>query len=159
MANRAVVLTISDSRATAMDADRSGPAVIERLPLLDAILIHREIIPDEIDRIRAALRTWVARCDLIITSGGTGVAERDVTPEAVAPLIERHLPGFGELMRVRAFERLPLSVVSRSGAGISGKTLIIWLPGAAKACQECLEWLAPAIQHTCALLRGERGGH
>lgn len=155
MSARAVVITISDRSADGSRADTSGPAVIESLPDLDASLVHREIIPDELERIRDGVARWIDRADLILTTGGTGVATRDVTPEAILPLIQKHLPGFGEVMRLRAFDRTPMSILSRGGAGVSGKTLIIWLPGSPKAVMECIEWLAPAIRHACAVLRGE----
>lgn len=156
MRNRAVVMTISDRCAAGQAVDRSGPVLVDQLVALDADVVHREVLPDEIERIRRAVSTWIDRCDLILTTGGTGIAERDVTPEAVSPLIQRMLPGFGEVMRLRAFDRTPMSILSRSGAGISGKTLIIWLPGAPRAVSECMEWLTPAIGHVCAFLRGER---
>lgn len=155
MPYRAAVITVSDRCARGEAEDRSGPAIIERLADLDAQLVHRECVPDEIERVRAAAGTWLGRCDLLVTTGGTGVSPRDVTPEALRPLVERELPGFGEVMRLRAFERAPTSVISRGGAGVSGRTLLVWLPGAPKAATECLEWLAPAIRHVCSLLRGE----
>lgn len=151
--NRAVVLTISDRCARGDAVDRSGPELIEALPLLDAKLIHREVLPDEPERIRAAARAWISRCELLLATGGTGVAERDVTPEALAPLIERSLPGFGEAMRMRGFERQPLSIVSRGGAGLAGRTLLIWLPGSPRAVHECIDWIAPAVRHVAAFLR------
>ncbi|MBW7905405.1 MAG: MogA/MoaB family molybdenum cofactor biosynthesis protein [Phycisphaerae bacterium] len=157
MSNRAVILTISDRVSRGEAQDQSGPAILERLPLLDAVAIHREVVADEIERIRAVATTWIDRCELLVTTGGTGIAPRDVTPEALAPLVQRPLPGFGEVMRLRAFERLATSIVSRGGAGVSGGTLIVWLPGSPRAVRECLEWLAPAIKHTCAMLRGETG--
>lgn len=155
MVNRAVVLTVSDRCAAGQRADRSGPTAIELLPSLDALLVHREIVPDESPQIRRVVSAWLNRADLILTTGGTGVAPRDVTPEALAPLIDRPLPGFGEVMRMRAYERNPMSVTSRSGAGIAGSSLVIWLPGSPKAVSECIEWLATPIKHVCALLRGE----
>lgn len=155
MSARAVVFTISDRCARGAVVDQSGPAVIEMLPLLDAGLVHREIIPDNRTLIQKSVQTWTRRADLIITTGGTGVALRDVTPEALAPLIERGLPGFGELMRLRAYDRTPTSIVSRAGAGISGDALVIWLPGSPKAVRECLEWLAPAVKHVSGFLQGE----
>ncbi len=155
MPNRAVVLTISDRCAAGAAEDRSGPALIEHLDDLHASLIHRETIPDDADRIAATVAAWVGRCDVILTTGGTGVAPRDVTPQAILPLIERPLPGFGEVIRLKAFDRTPLSVLSRAGAGIVGSTLVVWLPGAPRACQECVQWLAPAIQHVCLFLRGK----
>ncbi len=156
MEYRAVVLTISDRCSRGIADDRSGPAIIERLPDLHAQLIHREILPDDIEPIRAAARTWLGRCDLLLTTGGTGIAPRDVTPEALEPLIERTLPGFGEAMRSVAFASKPTTVLSRAGAGVSGSTLVAWLPGAPAAIGECLEALAPAIRHACKLLHGEQ---
>jgi molybdenum cofactor synthesis domain-containing protein len=154
MSHRAVVITISDRCSSGQAEDRSGSAIIELLPNLDATLIHRELVPDDVERVRSAVRSWIGRCDLVLTTGGTGIAPRDVTPEALAPLIERHLPGFGEVMRLRAFERTPTSIVSRGGAGVSGATLIVWMPGSTKAARECLEWLSPAIKHICRFLGG-----
>ncbi len=156
MSNRAVILTISDRCHRGEVEDRGGPAIFAQLPAFDAVSIHHEIIPDERDRITNVVRSWLGRCDLLITTGGTGVAARDVTPEAIEPLIDRPLPGFGEVMRMRAFERLPLSILSRGGGGIAGNTLIVWLPGSPKAVTECLQWLAPAIKHACQFLRGEK---
>ncbi len=154
MPTRAVVLTISDRCAAGAAEDRSGPALIEHLDDLHASLIHREIIPDDADRIAAAVAAWIGRCDVILATGGTGVAKRDVTPDAIQPLIERPLPGFGEAMRMSVFPRNPLSVLSRAGAGIASATLIVWLPGSPRACQECIQSLAPAIQHVVAFLGG-----
>ena len=154
--NRAVVVTISD-RCSAGDAvDRSGPEIVDCLPKVQASLIHRETIPDEVDRIRAVAERWLGRCELLITTGGTGIADRDVTPEAFGPLIEKPLPGFGEVMRMQAYERLPLSIISRAGAGVARGTLVIWLPGSTRAVRECLEWLAPAIGHCCDFLAGRK---
>lgn len=129
--------------------------MLAQLAGLDAVSVHQEIVPDEVDAIRRVVAAWIGRCDLVLTSGGTGIAPRDVTPEALLPLIDRHLPGFGEVMRSRAFDRLPMSILSRSGAGIGGATLVVWLPGSPKAVTECLEWLAPAIRHACQMLRGQ----
>jgi molybdenum cofactor synthesis domain-containing protein len=150
------VLTISDRCFAGQTEDKSGPAVIESLAALDCGLVHREVIPDDRGRIESVVRSWLGRADLIITTGGTGVALRDVTPEALAPLIEKSLPGFGEVMRLRAFERTPMSIVSRGGAGIAERTLLVWLPGSPKAVRECLEWLTPAIRHVCAFLSGDK---
>lgn len=157
MPTRAVVITISD-RCHAGDAvDHSGPAIADRLPLVDAHLVHKSTVPDEVERIRDEVAGWIGRCDLILTTGGTGLAPRDVTPEAIEPLIERPLPGFGEIMRTRAFRHVPTSIVSRGGAGAAQNTLIVWLPGSPKAVRECMDWLSPAIRHACELLRGETG--
>lgn len=157
MPNRAVVITVSDRCSVGEMEDRSGPAIIDMLPDLDAHLVHRETVPDEIARIQLAARPWLGRCELLVATGGTGIAERDRTPEALLPLIERPLPGFGEAMRMRAFAATPLSIVSRGGAGVTSGTLVIWLPGSPKAVRESLEALAPAIRHVCGLLRGADG--
>lgn len=154
MVNRAVVITISDRCAGGQAVDESGPAIIERLGGLDASVVHREVVPDDVERIRATVEGWLGRVQLIVTTGGTGIAPRDVTPEALAPLVERPLPGFGEVMRIRGFERTKLSIISRGGAGISRGTLLVWLPGSPKAVRECVEWLGPAIRHVCEYLRG-----
>ncbi len=154
MSNRAVIITVSDRCSRGEAEDRSGPAALAQLARFDAVAIHRQIIPDEVAIIRGLVQGWISRCELIVCSGGTGVAPRDVTPEAILPLIERPLPGFGEAMRLRAFERTPLSIISRSGAGISGSTLIVWLPGSPGGVSECLEMLTPAIRHVCQFLRG-----
>lgn len=154
MVNRAVVITISDRCAANQAVDESGPAIIERLGGLDASVVHREIVADDVDRIRQTVEKWLGRAEIVVTTGGTGVAARDVTPEALEPLIERPLPGFGEVMRLRAFERTKLSILSRGGAGIARGTLVLWLPGSPKAVRECLEWLGPAIRHVCEFLRG-----
>lgn len=156
---RAVVLTISDSRSAGRAEDRSGPAIVERLSLVDSVLVHREVVPDEIEAIQQVVRTWVGRCEMILTTGGTGISDRDVTPEAMRPLVERELPGFGEAMRMKAFEKMPTSIVSRGGAGISGRTLIVWMPGSPKAAGECVGWLAGAIRHVCGVLVGVDVGH
>jgi molybdopterin adenylyltransferase len=155
MSNRAVVITISDRCSRGEAEDLSGPTLIAELPMIDAALIHREIVPDEPDRIRDAVANWLGRCEVVLTTGGTGVAQRDITPEALRPLIERDLPGFGEVMRLRAFERVKTSVLSRGGAGIAKNTLIVYLPGSPRACKECIEWLAPATREICRFLRGE----
>lgn len=156
MNNRVVVFTISDRCSLGEAEDRSGPAIIDELPRLDATCVHREIIPDDADRIRRGVEAWLGRCEIVITTGGTGVAARDVTPEAIEPLIERRLPGFGEVMRMQAFASVPTSILSRGGAGIARNSLVLYMPGSPRACKECLEWLAPAIRETCKFLRGEK---
>lgn len=155
MNNRAVVLTISDRCARGDAVDRSGPAIVDLLPTLDARLVHREVVPDEPERIRRCAREWIDRCELFVSTGGTGVADRDITPEALADLLDRPLPGFGEAMRMSTFARNPLTIMSRSGGGVAGRSLLVWLPGSPKAVAECLDVLAPAIRHVCQFLRGK----
>lgn len=155
MPNRAVILTISDRCSRGEAEDKSGLALVELLDDLAATLIHRDLVSDDVDAIRRVLRDWIGRCELILTSGGTGVAPRDVTPEAIRPLLEKELPGFGEAMRAAGQVKQPLSIVSRSGAGTAGRTLIVWLPGSPRAVKESLEPVAPAIRHICQFLRGQ----
>jgi len=149
---RAVVLTISDSRSAGRAPDESGPAAEAMLPKFGAECVQREIIPDERGRIEQALRDACARAELVIATGGTGVSPRDVTPEAAAAVIERPMPGFGEIMRVRTFEQTPLSIISRGGAGVRGRTLIIFLPGSPRAVRDCLDVVAPAVRHVLKAL-------
>ncbi len=156
MSIRTSVLTISDRCAAGETEDRSGPLIVDWLPTIDATLVRHATVPDEPEQVRTVIREQLPHSDLILTTGGTGIAPRDLTPEAILPLIERALPGFGEVMRLKAFDHQPLSIVSRGGAGIAGRTLIVWMPGSMKAVRECLEWLAPSIKHVCAFLAGEK---
>jgi molybdenum cofactor synthesis domain-containing protein len=154
---RAAVFTISDSRAAGEKPDESGPAAEAWLASMGAACVHRAMVPDERDLIEAALREWSPRVDLIVTTGGTGVSPRDVTPEAVAAVIDRDLPGFGEAMRVRAMDRTPLSILSRGGAGVRGRTLIVYLPGSPAGVRDGLEIVAPAVRHVLRVLARPAG--
>jgi molybdopterin adenylyltransferase len=115
------------------------------------------IVPDEIDLISAALKKFAdeLNCDLIVTTGGTGISARDVTPEATRMALEKELPGFGEIMRAQSFVKVRTAILSRAVAGTRGKSLIVNLPGKPSAVRECLEFLAPAIREGMAHLRGE----
>jgi molybdenum cofactor synthesis domain-containing protein len=150
---RAVVLTVSDPRASGEAEDRAGPVAIAELPALEATLVHREMLPGDGERIRAAVREWIGRCDILITLGGTGLGPRDVTPEALAALVDRPLPGFGELMRVATAAPRPTAALWRCGAGVAGRTLVMWLSDVPKTVAECLHALAPAIREACRLLK------
>ncbi len=92
---------------------------------------------------------------LVVTTGGTGVGPRDVTPEALRPLFDRELPGFGEIMRTGSYSRTPLSIISRGGAGLVGRTLIVMLPGSPRGVRECLELIGPAVKHLLKILSSE----
>ena len=141
-------VTLSDRAAAGVYEDRSGPE-IERIiasHFADGIEFSRRLIPDDLPQIEAALRELCnAQCALIVTTGGTGPAPRDVTPEATRAVIEKELPGFGEIMRMRSYAITPTAILSRSTAGVRDKTLIINLPGNPKAVAECLPLLLPAI--------------
>lgn len=143
-------VTLSDRASAGIYADRSGPE-IERVAAetsLEATEWIRQVIPDEQAAIEALLRKLCDEdaCDLILTTGGTGPAPRDVTPEATRAVLERELPGFGEIMRMQSFAKVPTAILSRATAGTRGKTLIVNLPGNPKAIGECLPLVVPAIR-------------
>lgn len=152
-------ITISDRASAGVYADRSGPEI--EAVLRDVFGAETEfvvaVIPDEQENISARLRAFAdaGNCDLIVTTGGTGVSARDVTPEATKAVLEKELPGFGELMRMQSFAKVKTAILSRATAGTRGKSLIVNLPGKPSAVRECLEILAPAIREGVAHLRGE----
>lgn len=153
----AAVLTISDSASAGKRNDRSGPAVRERLEQLGWSVSVVEIIPDETAEISARLATLAdgGQVSAIFTTGGTGLAARDVTPEATRAIIEREIPGFGELMRSRGREHTPLASLSRSMAGTRGTVLIVNLPGSPKGAVESLDAIVELVPHVLELLRGQ----
>ncbi len=152
-------VTLSDRASAGVYEDRSGPE-IERIlgeQVAEPIEWVRVLIPDERHEIEAALR-WLCDsggCDLVVTTGGTGPAPRDVTPEATRAVLERELPGFGEIMRIQSFAKVPTAILSRSTAGTRGKSLIVNLPGNPRAIGECLPLILPAIFEALRHLRGE----
>jgi len=153
-------VTLSDRAANGVYADESGPE-IERLAasqFAEPIEWVRVLLPDEQAQIEAALRRLadVEQCPLIITTGGTGPAPRDVTPEATRAVLERELPGFGELMRMQSYAKVKTAILSRATAGVRGKSLIINLPGRPRAIGECLPLLTPAIAEALDHIAGFR---
>ena len=155
MTNAAVV-TISDSVSNGTRADRSGPAVRDRLEQLGWSVTVMEAIPDETAEIECRLSTLAdgGQVSAIFTTGGTGVALRDVTPEATRAVVDREIPGLAELMRTRGRESTPLAVLSRSVAGTRGKVLIVNLPGSPKGAVESLDAIVELVPHVLELLRG-----
>ena len=153
---KAAVLTISDSVSAGARADRSGPAVRERLEQLGWSVSVMEAIPDEAAEIGARLATLAdgGQVSAIFTTGGTGVAPRDVTPEATRAVIDREIPGLGELMRASGRALTPLAVLSRSVAGTRGRVLIVNLPGSPKGAVESLDAIVELVPHVLELLRG-----
>jgi molybdopterin adenylyltransferase len=151
------VLTISDRASRGQYEDLSGPeieAVLRaRFPQAE---IRREIVPDEPEQIQAAFRRH-AGSDFILTTGGTGIGPRDVTPEATASWCDRQLPGIAEALRSRSLAETPMAMLSRGTAGLKGRTIIVNFPGSAKAARLGAETLAPVMEHALAMLRGE--GH
>ena len=152
-------ITLSDRASAGIYEDLSGPEI--EVVLREALDAHADffvrLLPDEADQIRAALIELadVARCELIVTTGGTGPAPRDVTPEATRAILDRELPGFGETMRTVSFPKVPTAILSRGLAGTRGESLIINLPGNPRAIRECLLPLVPAIRECLRHIRRE----
>jgi molybdopterin adenylyltransferase len=133
----------------------------ECLSQLDSSIINYEIIPDEHEVIAGKLAEWAddGGVDVILTTGGTGLSQRDVTPEATLSVIDKSAPGFAEAMRAKSLEKTPMAILSRATAGVRGKCLIINLPGSPKAVRECLEVVLPAIPHAVEIIKGEVTEH
>jgi molybdopterin adenylyltransferase len=154
---KAAVLTISDSVTAGTRTDRSGPALRERLEQLGWSVSVMEALPDESLQIGTRLATLAdgGQVSAIFTTGGTGVALRDVTPEATRSVIDREIPGLAELMRTRGREFTPRAVLSRAVAGTRGPVLIVNLPGSPKGAVESLDAIVELVPHVLELLRGQ----
>lgn len=152
---RCAVLTASDSRT--LESDASGDTIQERLEDAGHRVLSRELVADDRGQIQRRLESWLqaAELDLIVTSGGTGITTSDRTPEAVLPLLERELPGFGELFRWLSYQQIgAAAMLSRAAAGIHGGTAIFLLPGSPKAVELAMdELILPEIGHLLGLLR------
>ena len=153
---RAAILTVSDSGSRGERDDTSGAAVRELLEGIGADVVRQEVVPDEGDRISAILIDWCDRggIDLALTTGGTGLAMRDVTPEATLRVAERAAPGIAEAMRAEGMRHTPKAMLSRSVAVVRGHTLIINLPGSEKGVRESLEAVLEVLPHAVELLQG-----
>jgi len=151
---KAVVLTISDSASRGEREDLSGPAVVTELQSLKAEIVATEILPDEREQIAARLRHYAdaEAANLILTTGGTGLGPRDITPEATRDVIEREAPGLAELMRAESLKITPLGALSRSVCGARGRTLIVNLPGSVRGARENLQAIARLLPHAVSLL-------
>ncbi|HMS09347.1 MAG TPA: MogA/MoaB family molybdenum cofactor biosynthesis protein [Pyrinomonadaceae bacterium] len=154
---RAAVLTASDTRTKA--TDESGTVLVGLLLGLGIGVAERVIVPDEFEQIRDALISFAddAKVDLILTTGGTGFAGRDVTPEATRAVIDREAPGIAEAIRRETAANTKFAMLSRAVAGIRGKTLIVNLPGSPKGVRECFAVFEPVLIHALKLIRGETG--
>ena len=157
MGFRAVVITVSDRGSRGERVDGSGPAVEEMLRKIGIDIVGRQIIPDEKEIIRRTLLEWCdgGDADLILTTGGTGVSPRDVTPDATGEVIDREVPGMAEAMRRHSAVLTPHAMISRALAGIRGRTLIINLPGSPKGATENLSVLLPALNHAIEKIKGD----
>jgi molybdopterin adenylyltransferase len=157
MGFRAVVITVSDRGSRGERVDGSGPAVEAVLKQMDMEIIGRRIIPDEKGMIRSTLLEWTdgGGADLIVTTGGTGVSPRDVTPDATREVIDREIPGMAEAMRRQSAAVTPHAMISRALVGIRGRTLIINLPGSPKGATENLGVLLPALPHAIDKIKGD----
>ncbi len=156
---RVGIVTVSDSCSWGEREDVSGRTVEEMLSGDQFVVAERTVVPDDRDAIAAELVRLAddGEVELLLTTGGTGFGPRDVTPEATASVCSRMVPGFGELMRLKGFEKTPRAVLSRAVAGIRGGTLVINLPGSPTAVRECLEVILDLLPHAIEMLRG--GGH
>ncbi len=156
---RAAVVTVSDRSFRKERADASGPAVAARLAALPAVVDQRVVVPDEAAVIRRALLHFcdVLGLDLVVTTGGTGVDPRDVTPDATRDVIDREVPGMAEAMRAQSQRTVPTAMLSRALVGVRGKTLIVNLPGSPGGAVENLDVLLPVLPHAIGKIRGEGG--
>jgi molybdenum cofactor synthesis domain-containing protein len=147
-APRAGVLVISDGVASGKKEDKAGAAIMERLKKLGVVVDVNAVCPDEPEEIATIVKAWAAEgFDLILTTGGTGLSPRDRTPEAIAPILDREVPGIMEAARSYGQERMPLAIMSRGIAGMIGRTLVITLPGSTRGAQETMDALFPFVLH------------
>lgn len=151
----ASVIVCSDSISSGRKEDRAGKIIIDKLSKFGIENSEYIIIPDEITKIQELIKTYCEKkIDMILITGGTGLSKRDVTPEAVKPLLEKEIPGVAEAMRSYGQDRTPLSMLSRSVAGLIGDTLIITLPGSTKGAEESMNSIFPAIMHIFKIING-----
>jgi len=152
-------LTVSDAGSIGERADTSGDTISEMMGAEGYKEVYRSIVPDEAELISARLREWCdgGKIDLILTTGGTGLGPRDVTPEATRAVLEIEVPGIAEAMRMETLRITPFAMLSRSVAGVRGGCLIINLPGSPKGVRECLEVAVRGMSHGLEMIKGRRG--
>ncbi len=153
---RAVVITVSDRSARGEREDASGPLLAELLRETGAAVVAQEVVADDPEPLAARLRQFADREDvnLVLTTGGTGLAPRDNTPEATRAVIEREVPGLAEAMRAETFRQTPTAILSRAVCGVRSGALVINLPGSPKGVRECFAVIRPVLAHAVALLAG-----
>jgi molybdopterin adenylyltransferase len=155
---KAGVITISDGVAAGEREDVSGALLVELLAGEQYEVEHR-VVPDERAKIAATLRELARHVQLVLTTGGTGVSPRDVTPEATESVLDRHAPGIAEALRADAARKTPHGLLGRGVAGMRGQTLIVNLPGSTGGCRDGFELIKPALPHALALIAGEQTEH
>ncbi len=155
---KAAVLTVSDGVARGERVDESG-AVLAEFLTREGYEVVRRVVADERSEIAEAIEELSDDAALVLTTGGTGVAPRDVTPEATASVLERQVPGLAEALRAESARKTPHGLLSRGVAGIRGRTLVVNLPGSPGGARDGFAVLQPALSHALRLLAGERGGH
>ena len=151
---QAQVITVSDRSSAGLREDTSGPLLASLLAELGFLVGPVVLVPDEVDAIAAAVQAAAVTCALVVTTGGTGLSPRDVTPEAVRPLLDKEIPGLGEVLRLANRDQVPTAVLSRSLAGTLGSSLVVTLPGSTGGVRDGVATLAPVVGHALAQLRG-----
>jgi len=151
---KVAILTLSDKGSKGERDDASGPAIEKIIQKIDASVVSYEVIPDDKGRIKRKLISLSKKSDLILTTGGTGVSPRDVTPDATREVIDYEIPGIAEAMRMKGLKKTPFAMISRAVAGVRGITLIINLPGSPNAVKENLSVILPILSHTIEKLHG-----
>ncbi|HUN55518.1 MAG TPA: MogA/MoaB family molybdenum cofactor biosynthesis protein [Smithella sp.] len=153
----AAIITVSDKGSQGKRQDLSGPAIAEMLAGAGIEIKSSVIVPDEMDQIQKAIINFadIEKVDLILTTGGTGVSPRDVTPDATLKIIDKQIPGMAEVMRYESGKITPHAMISRAVAGIRGKCLIINLPGSPRGAKENLAAILPALKHAVAKIKGD----
>ena len=154
---RVALITVSDGAAAGTRVDTSGDLLAQRMAALPAEIVSRVVVPDSIAGIQEALTAALSAADCVVLTGGTGLGPRDVTPQAVGPLLDYEVPGMAEAMRSEGLRHTPHAMLSRQVVGVARGCLVIALPGSPRAVGECIDTIWAALPHALALLRGETG--